>query len=185
MRKHQPSHLYPLLVNRHQPPHVFPSGATSSAIASVLIAFEQAPTITISTPMAETTSTTPESVSESTFEDGSSLSPLADVQTSMASYESDWTQDLIKASRKKSAEQKNDSRMNTSNEVLTKENLENDTREELNLDDALLEDEMIKKLLDKSINATVSIEDPLTGENKTVIIQVLKLKSIHNITLTW
>ena len=113
------------------------------------------------------------------------MSPLANVQTSMASYESNWTQDLMKASRKKSAEQKNDSRMNTSNEVLTKENLENDTREELNLDDALLEDETIKKLLDKSINATVSIEDPLTGENKTVIIQVLKLKSIHNITLTW
>ena len=104
------------------------------------------------------------------------MSPLADVQTSMASYESNWTQDLMKASRKKSAEQKNDSRMNTSNEVLTKENLENDAGEELNLDDALLEDEMIKKLLDKSINATVSIEDPLTGENKTVIIQVLKLK---------
>ena len=64
-------------------------------------------------------------------------------------------------------------------------NLENDAGKELNLDDALLEDEMIKKLLDKSINATVSIEDSLTGENKTVIIQVLKLKSIHNITLTW
>ena len=75
--------------------------------------------------------------------------------------------------------------MDTSNEVLTKENLENDAGEELNLDDTLLEDEMIKELLDKSINATVSIEDPLTGENKTVIIQVLKLKSIHNITLTW
>ena len=104
------------------------------------------------------------------------MSPLADVQTSMASYESNWTQDLMKASRKKSAKQKNDSVMDTSNEVLTKENLENDAGEELNLDDTLLEDEMIKELLDKSINATVSIEDPLTGENKTVIIQVLKLK---------
>ena len=82
----------------------------------------------------------------------------------------------MEASRKKSAKQKNDSVMDTSNEVLTKENLENDAGEELNLDDTLLEDEMIKELLDKSINATVSIEDPLTGENKTVIIQVLKLK---------
>ena len=126
--------------------------------------------------MAETTLSTLESVSESFFGDGSSLSPLANVQTSMASYESNWTQDLMKASRKKSAEQKNDSVMDTSNEVLTKENLENDAGEELNLDDTLLEDEMIKELLDKSINATVSIEDPLTRENKTVIIQVLKLK---------
>ena len=83
---------------------------------------------------------------------------------------------MMEASRKKSAKQKNDSVMDTSNEVLTKENLENDAGEELNLDDTLLEDEMIKELLDKSINATVSIEDPLTGENKTVIIQVLKLK---------
>ena len=136
----------------------------------------QPPTSTISTPMAETTLSTLESVSESFFGDGSSLSPLADVQTSMASSESNWTQHLMEASRKKSAKQKNDSVMDTSNEVLTKENLENDAGEELNLDDTLLEDEMIKELLDKSINATVSIEDPLTGENKTVIIQVLKLK---------
>ena len=116
------------------------------------------------------------------------MSPLADVQTSMASSESNWTQDLMEASRKKSTEilgRKNDSRMDTIDKVLTKENLENDAKEEENLDDALLEDEVIKELLDKSINATVSIEDPLTGENKTVIIQVLKLKSIHNITLTW
>ena len=83
---------------------------------------------------------------------------------------------MMEASRKKSAKQKNDSVMDTSNEVLTKENLEYDAGEELNLDDTLLEDEMIKELLDKSINATVSIEDPQTGENKTVIIQVLKLK---------
>ena len=128
------------------------------------------------------------SVSESIFGDGSSLSLLADVQTSMAPSESNWTQDLMEASRKKSTEilgRKNDSRMDTIDKVLTKENLENDAKEEENLDDALLEDEVIKELLDKSINATVSIEDPLTGENKTVIIQVLKLKSIHNITLTW
>ena len=146
------------------------------------------PTSTISTPMAKTTSGTMRSVSESIFGDGSSLSLLADVQTSMAPSESNWTQDLMEASRKKSTEilgRKNDSRMDTIDKVLTKENLENDAKEEENLDDALLEDEVIKELLDKSINATVSIEDPLTGENKTVIIQVLKLKSIHNITLTW
>ena len=138
--------------------------------------------------MAKTTSGTMRSVSESIFGDGSSLSLLADVQTSMAPSESNWTQDLMEASRKKSTEilgRKNDSRMDTIDKVLTKENLENDAKEEENLDDALLEDEVIKELLDKSINATVSIEDPLTGENKTVIIQVLKLKSIHNITLTW
>ena len=139
----------------------------------------QATTSTISTLRTQTTSDTMRSISESTFGDGSSLSPLADVETSTASSESNWTQDLMRASRKKSAEileQRNDSRMDSSNKVLTKENLKNDTGKELNLDDALLEDEMIKELLDKSINATVSIEDPLTGENKTVIIQVLKLK---------
>merc|ERR1719209_57408 len=138
------------------------------------------PTSTISTPMAKTTSGTMRSVSESIFGDGSSLSLLADVQTSMAPSESNWTQDLMEASRKKSTEilgRKNDSRMDTIDKVLTKENLENDAKEEENLDDALLEDEVIKELLDKSINATVSIEDPLTGENKTVIIQVFSTAS--------
>ena len=36
---------------------------------------------------------------------------------------------------------------------------------------------MIKELLNKSVNATVLINDPMTGENKTVIIQVFSTAS--------
>ena len=44
-------------------------------------------------------------------------------------------------------------------------------------DGALLEDNMIKELLNRSVNATVLIKDPMTGENKTVIIQVFSTAS--------
>ena len=59
----------------------------------------------------------------------------------------------------------------------TEEASENIKDKEMSTDDALLEDEMIKELLDKAINATVLIKDPMTGENKTVIIQVFSRAS--------
>ena len=59
----------------------------------------------------------------------------------------------------------------------TEEASENIKDKEMSTDDALLEDEMIKELLDKAINATVLIKDPMSGENKTVIIQVFSTAS--------
>ena len=74
----------------------------------------------------------------------------------------------------KVSEKKDISRTQKSNEVVKKNS---EKYEEVVSDDLLLEDAMIKQLLDRSINATVSIKDPMTGENKTVIIQVFSTAS--------
>ena len=85
----------------------------------------------------------------------------------------------MRASQKQEAnESKNKDILRTpeSDRVL-KPTLEKKKDEEMKTDGALLEDDMIKELLDKSINATVLIKDPMSGENKTVIIQVFSTAS--------